>query len=89
MTGATWLAERSGSVSLQLGSGDDVGLAEEAGRESPALDLVAKGGGADAELDCGFGQGEHRPLLLQASGFSASLAIQPQGCGAPRRHCPR
>jgi hypothetical protein len=63
MARTTGPTEGSGSVSLQLRGADDVGLAEQAGRESPALDLVAQGGGADAELGGGLGEGEH-PLLL-------------------------
>src|SRR5450759_1079357 len=59
MARTTWLAERGGSVSLQLFVGDDVGLAEQTGRQAPTLDLVAQGGCADAEFGGGFGEGEH------------------------------
>jgi len=61
-------------VSLEFVCGDDVGLAKEGGCESPALDLVAQGGGADAELDCGLGQGEHG---LELHAFAVALTGRP------------
>jgi len=65
MARATWFAQAGRSVSREFLVGDDVGLAEQPGGQASALDLVAQGGGADAKLGCGFGEGEHRLARLQ------------------------
>ena len=62
------------SVSLQLGCGDDVGLAEEPGLHPTELDLVAKGRCADAEFGSGLGEGEH-PLALRLFGLFHQVGL--------------
>src|ERR1035437_8026319 len=74
MARTAWPTETRGAVSRQLVVGDDVGLAEEPSSKSPALDLVAQGGCADAELGRGFGEGEHR-LLPVALGLGHEVGL--------------
>jgi len=61
-------------VSRELVCGDHVGLAEQPSRQASGLDLVAQGGRADAEFDGGFGEGEHR-LLLVGRGHEVGLHL--------------
>src|SRR5450759_3012864 len=74
MARASGLAERGSAVSLQFLGADDVGLAEQTSLHPACLDLVTKGGGADAQLRGGFGEGEH-PLLLLALAHEVGLDL--------------
>jgi hypothetical protein len=78
MARPTGLPEMLAPVALDLGIGDDVGLAVELGAEAPRLHLMAKGGRRQPESGGGFGKGQH------ASVFGREQVLR-RVVGDPRR----